>query len=48
MTALMTLVPAASSGGRLGPRGPGRMQLETAGRTYSHCLGPSPTNASSP
>jgi hypothetical protein len=48
MTAMVTLVPAASGRGRFGPPGPGRMLLETAGRTYSHCLGPSPTNASSP
>ena len=47
MTAVVNLLAAPSSPGRAGPPGPGRMLLETAGRTYPHCLGPSPKNASS-
>jgi hypothetical protein len=47
MRAIVTLLPAPSGPGRIGPPEPGRMLLETAGRTYPHCLGPSPTTASS-
>jgi hypothetical protein len=47
MTAVLTPFPPAATPGRPGTPRPGRMQLETAGRTYSHCLGPSPTTASS-
>jgi hypothetical protein len=47
MTAMVTLLPAPSGPARPGLPGPGRMLLKTAGRTYPHCLGPSPTTASS-
>jgi hypothetical protein len=49
MTATVTppLLPAAPARGRLGTPETGGMLLKTAGRTYPHCLGPSPTNASS-
>jgi hypothetical protein len=47
MNATPTLLPTAPAGGRLGTPEAGGMLLKTAGRTYSHCLGPSPTTASS-